>query len=74
MEEKGSGFAFDGGVSGDDDFGNGVVFDSINEFTDVELFGGDAVNGADGAAKNVIGTGILVSLLNGVNIKRSFDD
>ena len=44
MEEEGGGFAFDGGVGGDDDFGDLVVGDAGEELLDVELVGGDAVN------------------------------
>ena len=73
MEEESGGFAFDGGVGGDDDFFDGVFGDAGEEFFDVELVGRDAVNGGDGAAEDVIGAFVLFSGFDSVDVEWFFN-
>lgn len=72
-QERGR-FAFDAGVGGNDNLFNIIWFDAGEKFFDMELVGGDAVDGANGATENVISTVVALCLFDGINIKWLFDD
>ena len=74
MEEKSGRFALDGRVGGDDDFFDGVGIEAGEEFFDVEVGGGDAVDGRNGAAENVVGAVVLFGLFDSIDVERLLDD
>ena len=74
MEQESGRFAFDRGVSRDDNVFYGVGFYAGNELFNVELIGSDAVDWGDSAAEDVISSGVLARGFDGVNIERLFDD
>ena len=74
LEEECSRLALDAGVSSDDNFLDVVGFNAGKEFFDVKLVGCDAVDGADGAAQDMISTVVAFGLFDGVNVEWFFDD
>ena len=66
------GLAFDGGVGGEDDFGDGVGVCAGDEGFDVELGGAAVVEGGECAAEHVVLAFIKVAALDGPEIGEFF--
>ena len=73
-EVDGSGFAFGGGIGGDDDFVDAATFKALDEGFDVELLGAASLERGEGAAQDVIHAAVGARLFDGENVVRFFDD
>lgn len=70
----GGGFAFDVGVGAQDDLGDRMVAQPVEEFLDAKLVGTDTIDGIDGTLKHVIAPAVFAGALDGNDVSGFFDD
>src|SRR5579883_904733 len=73
-EIDGRGFAFGGGVRGDDDFLNCAALEALDERFDLELFGTASGKRRERAAENVVHAAVGARFFDSENVVRFLDD
>ena len=73
-EVNGGGFAFSGGIGGDDDLVDGAALEALDEGLDVELLRAASLEWGEGTAKDVVHAVVGAGLLDGKDIVGLFDD
>ena len=72
-EVDGGGFAFGGGIGGDDDFLDVAAPEAVDELLDFELLGAAALEGGERAAEDLVHAAVGAGFFDGENIVRFLD-
>ena len=70
----GRGFAFDGGIGGEDDLVGLAVLDALHQIRNAQLLRAHAVDGRDGSVQHVIDAVVRARLLDGSDVRGFFHD